>query len=61
MLLAANSVTKWASDNGLKISPEKTKIMLIHRRRPRNEERTGFKLRVLIGTEKVEKVNKHWD
>jgi hypothetical protein len=53
----ANSVTRWASDNGFKISPEKRKTMLIHRRRPRNE--TRFKLRVLIGTEKVELVKKH--
>jgi hypothetical protein len=29
---AANSVTRWASDNGFKISPEKTKTMLIHRK-----------------------------
>jgi hypothetical protein len=33
--------------------------MLIHRRRPRIEENTTFKLRVLIGTEKVEMVKKH--
>jgi hypothetical protein len=43
---AANSVTRWANDNGFKIS----KKMLIHRRRPRIEENTSFKLRVLIGT-----------
>jgi hypothetical protein len=30
--------------------------MLIHRRRPRNEGNTRFKLRVLIGTEKIEMV-----
>jgi hypothetical protein len=56
---AANSFTRWASNKGFKISPEKTKTMLIHRRRPRNEGNTIFKLRVLIGTEKVEKVKKH--
>jgi hypothetical protein len=43
---AATSVTRWASDNGFKISPEKTKGGL-HRR-------TKFKLRVLIRTEKIE-------
>jgi hypothetical protein len=40
---AANCVTRWASDNGFKISPEKTKTMLIHRKRPRNEGNTRFK------------------
>jgi hypothetical protein len=49
---AASSDTRWASDNSFKISPEKTKIMLIHRRRPRIEGNTKFKLR----TEKVEMV-----
>jgi hypothetical protein len=42
----SNSVTGRASDNGFKISPEKTKIMLMHRRRPRHEGNTRFKLRV---------------
>jgi hypothetical protein len=44
----ANSVMRWASDNGFKISLEKTKTMLIHRRRPRTEGNTKFKLRVLV-------------
>jgi hypothetical protein len=56
---AANSVTRWANDNCFKISPEKMKTMLIHRRRPRIERNTRFKLRVLIGTEKIEMVKKH--
>jgi hypothetical protein len=56
---AANSVKRWASDNGFKISPEVSKTMLIHRRRPRSEGNTRFKLEVLIGTEKVEMVKKH--
>jgi hypothetical protein len=38
------------------ISTEKTKIMLIHTRRPRTEGNTRFKLRVLIETEKIEMV-----
>jgi hypothetical protein len=33
----ANTVTRWATDNSFKISPEKTKTMLIHRRKPRTE------------------------
>jgi hypothetical protein len=33
--------------------------MLIHRRRPRTEENTRFKLRALSGTEKIEMVKKH--
>jgi hypothetical protein len=33
--------------------------MLIHRRRPRTEGNTRFKLRVLIGMEKIEMVKKH--
>jgi hypothetical protein len=33
--------------------------MLIHRRRPRTEGNTRFKLRVLIGTVKIEMVKKH--
>jgi hypothetical protein len=33
--------------------------MLIHRRRPRTEGNTRFKLRVLIGTERIEMVKKH--
>jgi hypothetical protein len=45
---AANSVTRWTSDNGFKISPEKTKRMLIHRRRARTEGNTRFKIRVLF-------------
>jgi hypothetical protein len=49
---AANSSTRWSSDNGFKISSGKTKI---HRRRPRTEG-NRFKL---IGTEKIEMVNKH--
>jgi hypothetical protein len=56
---AANNVTRWASDNGFKISPEKTKTMLIHRRRPRTEGNNRFKLRVLIGTKKIKMVKKH--
>jgi hypothetical protein len=40
---AADSVTRWPSDNGFKISPEKTKTMLIHRKSPRNEGNTRFK------------------
>jgi hypothetical protein len=55
---AANSDTRWESDNGFRISSEKTITMLIHRRRPRNEGNTRFK-RVLIGTEKVEMVKKN--
>jgi hypothetical protein len=54
----ANSVTRCTSDNGFKISPEKTKTMLIHRRRSRTEGNTRFKLRN-IGTEKIEMVKKH--
>jgi hypothetical protein len=46
-------------DNGFKISPEKTKTILIHKRRPQTEGNTRFKLRVLIGTEKIEMVKKH--
>jgi hypothetical protein len=52
---AANSVTRWAKRWKL---PEKTEIMLIHRRRPRIEGNTRFKLRVLIGTEEIEMVKK---
>jgi hypothetical protein len=37
---AANSVTKWAGNTGFRISPEKTKTMLIHRKRPQNEGNT---------------------
>jgi hypothetical protein len=55
---AANSLTRWANDNCFKISPEKTKTMLIHRRRPRIEGNTSFKLRVLIGMEKIEMLKK---
>jgi hypothetical protein len=33
--------------------------MLIHRRRPRIEGKTRFKLRVLIGTKNVEMAKKH--
>jgi hypothetical protein len=56
---AANSVTRWTSDNCFKISPEKKKTMLIHRRTPRTERNTRFKLRVLIRTKKVELVKKN--
>jgi hypothetical protein len=44
-------------------SPEKTKTMQIHKRRSRTEGNTRFKLRVLIGTEKIEMVKdiKYWD
>jgi hypothetical protein len=45
---AANSVTRWTSDNGFKISPANTKTMLIHRRRARTEGNTRFKIRVLF-------------
>jgi hypothetical protein len=55
----ANSLARWASNNGFKISPKKTKTMLIHRRRPRTEGNTRFKLRVLTGTERIEMVKKH--
>jgi hypothetical protein len=40
----ANSVTRWPSDNGFKISPEKTKSMLIHRRKPRTEGNNIFNI-----------------
>jgi hypothetical protein len=55
---AANSVTRWANDNCFRISPEKIKTMLIHKRKPRNEGNTRL-LRVLNGTEKVKIVKKH--
>jgi hypothetical protein len=55
----ANSVTRWTNNNGYKISPEKTKTMLIHRRRPRIERNTSFKLKVLIETGRIEMVKKH--
>jgi hypothetical protein len=56
---AANTITRWTNDNGFKISPEKTKTILTHRRRTRIERNTRFKLRVLIGREKIEMVKKH--
>jgi hypothetical protein len=55
---AANSDTKWANDNGLKITPGSTKTMLIHTRRPQIKGNTSFKLRVLIKTEKIEMFKK---
>jgi hypothetical protein len=52
-----DSISKWAKENGFEISTEKTKTMLIHRRRPKIERR--FKLNLFIKNERIEMVRQH--
>jgi hypothetical protein len=52
-----DSISKWAEENGFEISTEKTKTMLIHRRRPKIERR--LKLKLFIKNERIEMVRQH--
>jgi hypothetical protein len=54
LIKAATSISKWADENGFEISTEKTKTMLIHRRRPKTERR--MHLNLFIKNEKIEMV-----
>jgi hypothetical protein len=54
---ATDSISKWAEENGFEISTEKTKTMLIHRRRPKFERR--LKLNLFIKNEKIEMVRQY--
>jgi hypothetical protein len=57
ILNATDSIFKWAEENGFEISTEKTKTMLIHRRRPKIERR--LKLNLFIKNERIEMVRQH--
>jgi hypothetical protein len=52
---ATNMVSRWTNENGFTISTEKTKAMLIYRRKPRVSRNPKMKIR--IGTEKIAMVN----
>jgi hypothetical protein len=58
---ATNTVSSWANKTGFTISAEKTKAMLIHRRKLRVTIKPKMKIR--IGTEKISMVKHHciWD
>jgi hypothetical protein len=45
-----NTVSRWANENGIIISTEKTKAIQIYRRKPRVSRKPKMKIR--IGTEK---------
>jgi hypothetical protein len=47
---AANEILKWTKETGFNISVEKTKVMLIHRRKPRKKP----KLKVRLGLNVIE-------
>jgi hypothetical protein len=53
---ATNTVSRWANENG-SISTEKTKAMLIYRRKPSVSRNPKMKIR--IGTEKIAMVKHH--
>jgi hypothetical protein len=57
ILNATDSISKWAEENGFEISTEKTKTMLIHRRRPKIERR--LKLNLFIKNERIEVMRAH--
>jgi hypothetical protein len=54
---ATNTVSRWANEKGFTISIEKTKAMLICRRKPRVSRKPKMKIR--IGTEKIAMVKHH--
>jgi hypothetical protein len=56
-LKATDSISKWAEENGFELSTEKTKMMLIHRRRPKIERR--LKPNLFIKNERIEMVRQH--
>jgi hypothetical protein len=54
---ATNTVSRWANGNGFPISTEKTKAMLIYRRKPKVSRNP--KMKIWIGTEKIAMVKHH--
>jgi hypothetical protein len=54
---AANEIVKWTKETGFNISVEKTKAMLIHRRKPRVYERP--KLKVRLGPNAIKMVRQY--
>jgi hypothetical protein len=50
-------VSRWANGNGFPISTEKTKAMLIYRRKPKVSRNP--KMKIWIGTEKIAMVKHH--
>jgi hypothetical protein len=54
---STNKIVKWANKTGFTISAEKTKTLLVHRRRPRVESRPILK--IWLGECMVEMVRHH--
>jgi tRNA nucleotidyltransferase (CCA-adding enzyme) len=57
----ANEIVEWTKETGFNISVEKTKAMLIHRRKPRVYERPKLKVRLGPNAIKWSESTGFWD